>query len=313
MGNGAMAIGHQLPRPSSTLPAIGMSHVGTFETCRPAVTVDASFAPTETLDHNHSPMIMTRSKQGAIEIRYSEPRRALQIEPGTLLFQGQRGGQIQGEAFVFKAGCAPAGYRVTGRRTDGVLVLAGAAPHRGRGCEIVSESTGSKHANLVFNYDPLLNSPDVGSAMSGPQVVTRAQCGQCVPASITSLEGVGTEHATVEARFTRQDIERYCRNEVTGAPSASRLSDCIRENSSELDKTLRAEANCSDLTVKPTSGGSYKFFVIGEDYGGRVPTWTNLATGKVECGARACNGANATSDFALPCPTAIPGWSGRHY
>ena len=92
------------------------------------------------------------------------------------LFQGQeRGGQIQGEAFVFKAGCAPAGYRVTGRRTDGVLVLAGAAPHRGRGCEIISESTGSKHANLVFNYDPLLNSPDVGSAMSGPQVVTRAK------------------------------------------------------------------------------------------------------------------------------------------
>ena len=275
--------------------------------------LDASFAPTETLDHNDSLVIMTRSSRGAIEIRYSEPRRALQIEPGTLLFQGEeRAGQLQGEAFVFKAGCAPAGYRVTGRRTDGVLVLTGAAPHRGRGCEILGESKNSKHSTLAFHYDPLLNSPDVKSAMSDPQVATLAQCARCISASITLLEGVGTEHATVEARISRQNIERYCQDEAGDTPP-SQLSDCIRENSGELNKTLRAEANCSDLTVKPASGGSYKFFAMGEDYGGRAPTWTDLASGKVECGARACNSAVATSDFTLLCPTVIPGWSGRHY
>ena len=276
--------------------------------------LDTFFAPTETLDHNHSLVTMTRSKEGAIEIRYSAPRKALQIEPGTLLFRGQeRAGQIQGEAFVFKTGCAPAGYRVTGGRTDGVLMLAGAAPHRGRGCEIISASRNSKHSNLVFNYDPLLNSPDVANATSGPQVVTLAQCGQCMPASITTLEGVGSNHAMVEARLGREDVERYCRDEAAAGPSTSQPADCIRENSGELDKTLRAEANCSDLTVKPTSGGSYKFLAMGEDYGGRAPTWTNLTSGKIECGARACNGANATSDFTLLCPNAIAGWSGRHY
>jgi hypothetical protein len=275
--------------------------------------LDGRFAVAETLDHNRSLVVMTRSREGAVEIRYSEPRSALQIEPGTLLFQGQeRAGQIQGEAFVFKAGCAPAGYPVTGRRTDGVLVLEGTAPHRGRGCEIVGGARNSRYSNLVFHYDPMLNSPDVESVMSGPLVVTRAQCSQCMPASITSLEGVGTERATVEARFNPQDIVRYCQNESTHEPSAAELSDCIRQYSGEVGKMLRAEANCSDRTIKPTSSGSYKFFAMGEDYGGRAPTWTNLANGKIECGSRACNGANVTSDFTLLCPKAIPGWSGRH-
>ena len=103
------------------------------------------------------------------------------------------------------------------------------------------------------------------------------------------------------------------RIKIGGSNTIAQPADCIRENSGEVDKTLRAEANCSDLTVKPASGGSYRFFAMGEDYGGRAPTWTNLASGKIECGARACNGANATSDFTLLCPNAIPGWSGRHY
>jgi hypothetical protein len=271
--------------------------------------VDGSFAATETLDHNDSLVIMTHSEQGAVEIHYSEPRKALQIAPGTPLFRGEeRAGQIEGEAFVFKTGCAPAGYRVTGRRTDGVLLLSGAAPHRGRGCEILGESKDSKHSTLAFNYDPLLNSRDVNA----PAVTTLAECSRCVSASITSLRGVDSQHATVEARINRQDIERYCADEGEDA-SSSRLSDCVRNNSSELNKTLRAEANCPNLTVKPASGGDYKFLAMGEDYGGRAPTWMNLASGKAECGARACNSAVATRDFTLLCPTAIPGWSGRHY
>ncbi|SDO20738.1 hypothetical protein [Afipia sp. GAS231] len=272
--------------------------------------LDASFAETETLDHNGSLVTLARSNQEQIEIRYTEPRKALQIDPGTVLFRGRiSAGLIQGEAFVFKSGCAPAGYPVTGRRTDGILVLSGDAPHRGPGCEIADASKRSKHSTLIFSYEPLLNSHREIAA-AGPATVS--ECSRCISASITSIEGVGTEHAFVEARISKPDIEHYCSDEGLDT-TAAQLAECIRDNSTNLRKTLRAEANCAALTIKPVSGGSYKFLAMGEDYGGRAPTWTDLTSGKVECGARACNGAVATTDFTLLCPAAIPGWSGRHY
>jgi hypothetical protein len=86
---------------------------------------------------------------------------------------------------------------------------------------------------------------------------------------------------------------------------------CLKENSAEIGKVQRADANCTTLTVQPSSGGRYRFFRMGEDYGGRAPTWINLANEQVECGGRACNSASATAHFTLLCPGAISGWSGR--
>lgn len=230
------------------------------------------------------------------------------VEPGTLLFRGQEhNGELTGEAFVFKAGCAPAGYEVAGRRDEGVLYLDGVAPHRGRKCAIVGGSTTSKHARLVFEHEPIIESAISGVLQELPFI---AQCSQCMRASVKTIEGIGTEHAYVEAEVTKDDVRDYCEN---WTPEPDRMNTCLKENAVEIGKMQRADANCPALTVRPSSGGQYRFSKMGEDYGGRAPTWINLANGAVECGGRACNSASATAHFTLLCPGAIPGWTGRQY
>jgi hypothetical protein len=104
-------------------------------------TLDARFASVEILDHNGSIVELRRSRVGTIEIRYREPRASLMVEPGTLLFRGaEHNGRVDGEAFVFKSGCKPAAYNVSGRRENGGLLLEGIAPHRGKGCSVVTQS-----------------------------------------------------------------------------------------------------------------------------------------------------------------------------
>lgn len=115
------------------------------------------FSNLEMFDHNGSIVQLKRSRVGRIEIRYKEPRPALKVDPGALLFVGtEHNGLVSGEAFVFKTGCTPAGYPVSGRRNDGVLFLGGAAPSRGSGCELAGFSKKSKHAGLAFEHDPVL-------------------------------------------------------------------------------------------------------------------------------------------------------------
>lgn len=117
---------------------------------------DGHFATTETLEHNASIVVLTHS-QNVTEIRYSEPKKSLLVKPGTLLFRGEeRNGELRGEAFVFKAGCEPAGYAVAGRRERGILVLEGTPPHW-RGCSVTRGSAKSRHARLVFNVEPVLD------------------------------------------------------------------------------------------------------------------------------------------------------------
>jgi hypothetical protein len=154
--------------------------------------------------------------------------------------------------------------------------------------------------------------PRTGMEAAGVQTEwhVMAQCGQCVSATVKAIEGVGTEHARATAEVTTDDIRAYCGNLASGS---DQLASCIKDNATEIGKVQEAKANCSDLTVKPSSGGEYKFSRMGVDYGSSAPTWINLANGKVECGARSCNSATATAHFKLLCPQAIAGWTGRHY
>jgi hypothetical protein len=88
---------------------------------------------------------------------------------------------------------------------------------------------------------------------------------------------------------------------------------CVAEATTEIGKPQHAEADCSDLTVRPSSGGRYKFLKVAEEFGERVLVWKDVATGQVERNAHSCNGLVATAHFSLLCPGAIPGWSGYHY
>lgn len=99
----------------------------------------------EIYDHNGSQTFVN-----AIDgvITYTEPKRAIAgtVKPGTVLFRASKPWDIydaqaviRGTAYVFKKGCAPAPYDVSGHH-DGwhTLILKGAAPVReASGCKVI--------------------------------------------------------------------------------------------------------------------------------------------------------------------------------
>lgn len=267
--------------------------------------LDKQLLDGELFDHNGSLVELTRSGDG-VEIRYKAPRKGLDLTPGALLFRGElRNGVVRGEAFVFKTGCTPAGYAVSGRRSDGTLMLQGAAPRRAKsGCAIIGQSANSPNAYLSFTPEPVFAAEGQRDAAT----ITIAECSRCPSAAVTSIAGVGTATARLKARITPRNIAQFCEGEAVD-PAAQ--ASCVRDTAQEIDRTLTVEANCAALTIKPSVGGEFRFFKIGEDYGGRAPTWTNLATGEVECGARSCRAPSFTTQFSVLCPGAIPGWHGR--
>jgi hypothetical protein len=263
--------------------------------------LDRRFGSLEMLEHNESLVEFSHSPSGAVEIRYREPKASLRVAAGTLLFRGQeRAGEIAGNAFLFTAGCQPAEYRVSGRRTDGILVLEGNAPRRDpRSCAVLPASKTPKPSRLVFFHEPVV-------VAAAPQDERRvlAQCAKCMSATIKTIEGIGTDHARVTAEFSREDVRDYCENWYSGS---DRIPACIKDNSGELGKMQEASANCAALIVRPSSGGEYKLLNTGTDSLGPDPTWTDMASGKAECEALSCNSGTATAHFEMLCPRAIAG------
>ncbi|MCE1235224.1 MAG: hypothetical protein LWW93_02585 [Hyphomicrobiales bacterium] len=105
-------------------------------------------------DHNGSDMTIDFA---AGRIVYRKPKASIAgtIEPGQVMFVGRFGtgeSAIEGVAFTFKKGCAPAPYHVRGVRVDGWrLRLAGEAPIReANGCAVVGYTRESPNAVLLF-------------------------------------------------------------------------------------------------------------------------------------------------------------------
>ncbi len=102
-------------------------------------------------DHNGSIMRLDRA---AGTITYEEPKPSISktIAPGTVLFRGTlKDGMLTGKAHVFKKGCDPAPYTVTGsfQPEQHMFELNGAAP-RWKGCKVVGTNPSSANSRLVF-------------------------------------------------------------------------------------------------------------------------------------------------------------------
>ncbi len=195
-------------------------------------TLDGRFSTRETLEHNGSIVELQESPAGEMEIRYREPRAALAIEPGTLLFRGaEHDGQVKGEAFVFKAGCQPASYEESGRRENGLLFLEGAAPRRGIGCSLAGLSKSSRHSRLVFEHEPVTTVAtarvDSLPIERGYYVRSNSSCQQASNATIMLYDGISFGTAHVECRNhsiqkladgSHQITERCRDTQVDGGP-----------------------------------------------------------------------------------------------
>lgn len=96
-------------------------------------------------DHNGSAMVIN---PGAGTIVYRDPKKSIAgtVNPGALLFKASApwdpyndNAIVKGTAYVFKKGCEPAPYEVSGRQKGWhTLVLKGPAPVRAKnGCEVI--------------------------------------------------------------------------------------------------------------------------------------------------------------------------------
>ena len=103
-------------------------------------------------DHNGS---LVHVDEGTGIIAYDGPKASLKdtVVSRAVLFRGtiEPGGRIEGTAYAFKKGCAPAPYRVSGRYSANRewIVLKGDGPTR-NGCEISGYSARSPHSTLKF-------------------------------------------------------------------------------------------------------------------------------------------------------------------
>ncbi|MET1047130.1 MAG: hypothetical protein ABWX70_10595 [Hyphomicrobium sp.] len=93
-------------------------------------------------------------RDGTIEVEYDDPKVPFALQSATV-FRGRMlpDGAVPGTAFLFKEGCQPAGYVVTGRfdMKRGRLLLAGAAPVQpGSTCEVRGFDPASRNATLLF-------------------------------------------------------------------------------------------------------------------------------------------------------------------
>jgi hypothetical protein len=111
---------------------------------------------------HHGSTIQEFSEAGSdnIEYRYSSVRPGLPVKEGDVLFRGTKSGGgnssepyvLKGLAYVFKRGCPPAGYAVTGQQTNTAVVLHGAAPRRDpHSCDVAGYDRDGKNATLVFD------------------------------------------------------------------------------------------------------------------------------------------------------------------
>lgn len=141
------------------MPICGPQPIDQYFISDPVLGVQASDAPTaladadaqalidnrNVFDHNGSAMIVD---PGAGTIVYRDPKKSIArtVKPGTLLFQADAPWDpyddkavIRGTAHVFKRGCPPAPYEVSGHQQGWhTLVLKGAAPVREKnGCRVL--------------------------------------------------------------------------------------------------------------------------------------------------------------------------------
>ena len=108
--------------------------------------------------HNGSKMNVSID-DGDVVITYVRPKKSLRkhgVRSGTVLFEGTMSGnrRIRGDARVFRRGCDPATYYVSGKfkRGRSSFTLRGEAPRRvSGGCRVVDYTNNSSNARLGFN------------------------------------------------------------------------------------------------------------------------------------------------------------------
>lgn len=230
--------------------------------------LDGRLAKSEIFDHNGSVVELTRSRSGTVEISYRVPKRSLAIPRGTLLFRGsEHNGVLSGDAFVFKDGCSPAPYAVSGKRAGIYLFLEGTAPRRGAGCAVIGASKTSNHARLVFERDPVLNVSDTSATRQLPQtttipleqgyyVIAQEKCGRASNATITLFDG--TSFGSAHSECKKPSVRAVSMNSYTIVETC-RTTQVDNGAWATLTSTVDVRNRTSFVTTTPAGKFHYRY------------------------------------------------------
>ncbi len=123
-------------------------------------------------------------------------------------------------------------------------------------------------------------------------------CSKCLSPTVTSKSGIGTAHATAEARITRDDVESWCDNWSPGDPT------CVKAQLAEtnLNKIYRANADCLHGTIKTVAGTSYTLAGVWTSGVGKGRTRWKGADGKIVGQDNASGGLAISQQWEVLCP-----------
>ena len=137
-----------------------------------------------------------------------------------------------------------------------------------------------------------------GAAAHAAQGEWLSLCSKCLSPSISAKSGIGTAHATAEARITRQDAEDWCVNWSPGEKS------CAREQlaSDEAKRTYRATADCLAGRITPIDGQTYTLAGKWTSDIERGRTKWRDAAGQIVRADNASNGLAISQQWEVLCP-----------
>lgn len=123
--------------------------------------------------------------------------------------------------------------------------------------------------------------------------------------TVISKSGIGTAHASAEAKVTRGEIEGWCANWSPGDKG------CVKRElaSPDAKKTYRASADCVAGRITPVDGRTYTLAGHWDhsDIGGGRTRWRDAA-GKIIGRDNASGGLSISQQWEVLCPkTAKPG------
>ena len=117
--------------------------------------------------------------------------------------------------------------------------------------------------------------------------------------TVTSKSGIGTDHATAEAKVTRKEIEGWCANWTPEDKN------CVRQTlaSEDAKKTYRASADCTRGRITPVDGKTYTLAGTWDssDIGAGRTRWRD-ASGKIVGRDNASNGLGISQQWEVLCP-----------
>jgi hypothetical protein len=166
----------------------------------------------------------------------------------------------------------------------------------------------TRASKIAWAFPWVVAAVSAGAALAAAQEEWLSLGSKYWAPTVTSKSGIGTDHATAEAKVTRKEIEGWCANWTPEDKN------CVRQTlaSDDAKKTYRASADCTRGRITPVDGMTYTLAGTWDnsDIGAGQTRWRD-ASGKIVGRDNASNGLGISQQWEVLCP-GPRGWGGNH-